>query len=143
MAEEALGAEYPGIGRLNYFLAQVVMIAAVIFVVSVFGPHSRALQITSLVIMVTSVIVDVMRLRNMGVSQWLVFVRYLPFGGTLLSIALTTAQTGWNETRQLDSAGKIILAVELIIFAMIMFLSFRAGMLIYWILPFLAQPTIS
>jgi hypothetical protein len=140
---EVLEHEYPGIGRLNYFLAQVVMIAAVIFVVSVFGPRSKILNITSLAVMVASVIIDVMRLKNMGVSQWLVFVRYLPFGGTLLSIALTTAQTGWNETRQLDSAGKTILTVELIIFAMILFLSFRAGMLIYWILPFLAQPSIS
>jgi membrane protein insertase Oxa1/YidC/SpoIIIJ len=143
MANQAFENDYPGIGRLNYFLSQVVMIAAVIFVVSVFGPHSRVLEITSLVIMVASVVVDVMRLRNMGVSQWLVFVRYLPFGGTLLSIALTTAQTGWNETRQLDSAGKTILAVELIIFAMIMFLSFRAGVLIYWMLPYLTQSVIS
>jgi hypothetical protein len=127
MAEEVLDGEYPGIGRLHYFLAQIVMIAAVIFVVSAFGPDSQVVRFTSLGVMIASVIVDTLRLRNMGVSQWLVFVRYLPFGGMLLSIALTSAQTGWNETRKLDSAGKSILTVELILFAMMMFLAIRSG----------------
>jgi hypothetical protein len=127
MAEEILEGEYPGIGRLHYFLAQVVMIAAVIFVVTAFGPDSQAMRFTSLGVMIASMIVDTLRLRNIGVSQWLVFVRYLPFGGMLLSMALTSAQTGWNETRKLDSAGKSILTVELILFAMMMFLAIRSG----------------
>ena len=124
---EVSESEYPGIGRLNYFLSQVAMIALVVFVVTVFGPESRVLSVTALVVMVASVVVDVLRLRNMGVSQWLVFLRFLPFGKTLMWIALTSAQTGWNETRTLDSAGKSILFVEVLLFLMMIFLAMRSG----------------
>src|SRR5215211_7535485 len=103
------GHEYPGIGRLHYFLAHIVMIAAVVLVVTVFGPEGRAMRITGLVLMVASFVLDVMRLKNIGLSQWFAFLRYVPFGKTLLGFGLLCAQTGWIETRRLDSAGKSIL----------------------------------
>lgn len=131
MNDSTLEHEYPGIGRLHYFLSQVGMIAAVIFVVAVFGPESPVLRVTALVLMVASVVVDVLRLRNMGVSQWLVFLRFLPFAKTLMWIALTSAQTGWNETRRLDNAGKSILFVEVLLFLMIIFMAMRAGISIF------------
>ena len=127
MSESDLGNPYPGIGRLHYFLSQIGMIAAVVFVVTVFGPESPVLKVTAFVVMVASVIVDVLRLRNMGVSQWLVFLRFLPFGKTLMWIALTSAQTGWNESRKLDSAGRSILFVEVLLFLMIIFIAMRSG----------------
>ena len=127
MADEVIEQEYPGIGRLHYFLAHVGMVAAIMFVVTVFGPDSRVVSVTALAVMVASVIVDVLRLRNMGVSQWLMFVRYLPFGKMLMWIALTSAQTGWNESRRLDSAGKSILFVEVMLFAMMLFMAWRSG----------------
>ena len=122
---------YPGIGRLHYFLSQVGMIAAIVFVVTVFGPESRVVSVAALGITIASVVVDVLRLRNMGVSQWLVFLRFLPFGKTLMWIALTSAQTGWNETRKLDSAGKSILFVEVLLFLMIIFMAMRAGISLF------------
>ncbi len=131
---DALENEYPGIGRLHYFLSQVAMVAAIGFVLTVFGPESRIFSITAFGIMVASVVVDVLRLRNMGVSQWLVFLRFLPFGKTLMWIALTSAQTGWNETRKLDSAGKSILFVEVLIFLMIIFMMWRSGISPLWII---------
>ena len=118
--------EYPGIGRLNYFLANVAMGAVVAFVAIVFTPGSRVMTITMLVVMIASMMLDVMRLRNMGVSQWFAFLRILPFGKMLLTTALTCAQTGWIETRRLDSPGKSILLVELLFLALIIFL-------VYWI----------
>jgi len=131
MADEVLENEYPGIGRLHYFLAQVGMIAAVIFVVTVFGPESGVMKIMALVLMVASVIFDVMRLRNIGVSQWFSFLRYVPFGKSILWIGLTSAQTGWIETRRLDRAGKSILIAQLVLFALILFMAFRMGMTIF------------
>ena len=119
--------EYPGIGRLHYFLAQVGIIAAVVFVANAFGPESRVMSVTTLAAMVAGLVLDVMRLRNMGVSQWLVFGRFLPFGKLLLWIAMTTAQPGWNETRTLDRAGKSILITELFLFGVMMFMIFRSG----------------
>ena len=133
MADEVLEHEYPGIGRLHYFLAQIGMIAAIIFVVTVFGPESRALQITGLVVMIASFIFDVMRLQNIGVSQWFAFLRYVPFGKTLLGAGLLCAQTGWVETKQLDSSGRSILFVEIVLMVLILFLSFRAGINLFGI----------
>lgn len=130
MNNAELANGYPGIGRLHYFLGQVGMIAAAVFVVTVFGAGSPVMNVMSLVLMVAGLVLDVMRLRNIGVSEWLVFLRYLPYGGTLLWIGLTSAQTGWNETRRLDSAGKSILFTELLLVALMLFLIFRSGALV-------------
>ena len=131
MSDSNFEHEYPGIGRMHYFLSQVGMIAAIIFVVTVFGPESVVLRVAALILMGVSVVVDVLRLRNIGVSQWLVFLRFLPFGKTLMWIGLTSAQTGWNETRQLDSVGKSILFVEVALFLLIIFMAMRAGISIF------------
>jgi uncharacterized membrane protein YhaH (DUF805 family) len=127
MNEAQLEHEYPGVGRLHYFLGNVGMIAAVVFVLVAFGPESTAMSVMTLVVMVASLILDVMRLRNIGVSQWFVFLRYLPFGNMLLGFGLQNAQTGWVETRRLDSAGKSILIAQLILLALILFVHFRTG----------------
>ena len=133
MNESELEHEYPGIGRLHYFLAHIGMIAAVVFVVTVFGPESRVMSITGLVLMVASFVLDVMRLKNIGVSQWFAFLRYVPFGKTLLGFGLLCAQTGWIETRRLDSAGKSILFTELVLLALILFMFFRTGITVFGI----------
>ena len=133
MNEGGLEQEYPGIGRLHYFLSNVGMVAAVVFVVTVFGPESRVMSVTTVVVMVASLILDVMRLRNIGVSQWFAFIRYVPFGRTLLGMCLMCAQPGWAEGRRLDSAGKSILFTELVLLALMLFLIFRRGSVIFGI----------
>ena len=121
MYESELEHDYPGIGRLHYFLGQVGMIASVIFVVTVFGPESPVMGVMSLVLMVVSLVLDVMRLRNIGVSQWFVFLRFVPIGKALLGMGLLCAQPGWIETRRLDSAGKSILIAQVVLIALIIF----------------------
>ena len=128
MDEFGLDDNYPGIDRLQYFLGRAGIIAAVVFTVTVFGPESPVMKVVSLVVMVAGVVLDVMRLRNIGVSQWLVFLRFLPFGGLILDLGLVTAQTGWAKERQLDRAGKTILVFCLVLFAMMLFMWFRIGM---------------
>ena len=125
MSNEVLEHEYPGIGRLHYFLAQVGMIAAVIFVVTVFGPESAVMKFTGITILVASFIVDVMRLRNIGVSQWFAFLRYVPFGKMILGVGLLCAQTGWIETKRLDKAGLTIFLFQIGLILMLLFLLFR------------------
>ena len=119
---------YPGIGRLHYFLGNVSMIAAVVSVVAMFGPESPVMSVTSLVVMISAVVLDVLRLRNIGLSEWLVFLRFVPFGSTVLAIGLLAAQTGWADTRRLDSVGRSILFVELILLALVLFITFRTGL---------------
>ena len=104
MSEFDIDDNFPGIDRLQYFFGKAGMIAAVVFTVTVFGPESPVMKVVSLAVMIASVVFDVMRLRNIGVSQWLVFLRFLPFGGLILDLGLVTAQTGWAKERQLDRA---------------------------------------
>jgi hypothetical protein len=125
MSEPSVGHIYPGIDRWQYFMAKVGMILAVIVVVKVFGPYSPIMKILGLLLMVGSVVLDVMRLRNIGVSQWYAFVRFLPFGNTVLDICLQSAQPGWADDRKLDETGKRILVAELAFLAMILFLAWR------------------
>ena len=128
MKEFDLDENYPGIDRLQYFLGKAGMVAAVVFTVTVFGPESPVMRFVSLAVMIASVVLDVMRLRNIGVSQWFVFLRFLPFGGLILDLGLVTAQTGWAAERELDRAGKTILVFCLVLIAMMLFMWFRVGM---------------
>jgi len=124
----------PGIDRLQYFLGRAGMIAAVVFTFTVFGPESPVMKVVSLAVMIGGVVLDVMRLRNIGVTQWFIFLRFLPFGGLILDLGLVTAQTGWAKERELDRAGKTILIFCLILLAMMLFMWFRIGMAMPWYL---------
>ena len=134
MSESDLYNNYPGVDRLQYFLYKLGMIAAVVFVVTVFGPHSPVMKIMGLALMVASMILDVMRLRNIGLSQWYAFIRFLPFGNAILDIGLQCAQPGWAETHRLDRAGRQILIFELIMFALMLFMFWRVRMVVpFWL----------
>jgi uncharacterized membrane protein YhaH (DUF805 family) len=116
---------YPGVDRWQYFMSKVGMIFAAIVVFRVFGPHSPVMKILSLLLMVGSIMLDVMRLKNIGVSQWYAFVRFLPFGNTILDICLQSAQPGWVETQRLDVTGKRILYTQLAFIAFGLFMAWR------------------
>lgn len=102
MEDDTLGSGYPGVNRLYYFLGRVVLILIVVFSVMFFGPESVAFTVVSIAAMVAGIWLDVMRLRNIGVSRWFVFLRYLPFVSLLFWIGTQSAQPGWAETRRLD-----------------------------------------
>jgi uncharacterized membrane protein YhaH (DUF805 family) len=120
---------YPGVDRWQYFVGKISMIFAIILVAMLFGPGSPLMKFAGLAMMFGTLVLDVMRLRNIGVSQWYAFIRFLPFGNTVLDICLQSAQTGWAETRKLDDTGKRILMTELIFLAIMLFLAWRARML--------------
>ena len=105
------------------------MIAVAIFVVVVFGPGSPLIRVMSLLMLVATVVLDVLRLQNMGMSQWFAFIRFLPFGNLVLDIGLQSAQTGWAETKQLDDTGKKILIVNIALLGIMMFLAWRSRMM--------------
>lgn len=119
---------YPGVDRLYYFLGRIAMVLAMVFAFIFFGPESSLIKPLGLVISIAAVILDVMRLRNIGVSQWLVFLRFIPYVGLLLSIGLQSAQGGWAESKRLDRAGLAILATHAVIIAVVLYLIYRTGM---------------
>lgn len=128
MSDTESVCKYPGIDRRQYFLSKLGMIAAAVFVVIVFGPGSPAIRVLGLLLLIATVVLDVLRLQNMGVSQWFAFIRFLPFGNIILDIGLQSAQTGWAETRRLDDTGKRILVFNLVFLAIMLFLAWRGSM---------------
>ena len=138
MSDETLESGYPGVGRLYYFLGRVMLVIVTIFSAVYFGPGSTAFQVVTLATMIAGAVLDVMRLKNIGVTTWLLFIKYLPYGALALSIGLQTAQTGWIETKRLDRAGWAILGTHAAIIALILYLINRSQivMQIPAILPF-------
>ncbi|MEQ1763656.1 MAG: hypothetical protein ABL984_10970 [Pyrinomonadaceae bacterium] len=133
MSDELLENHYPGIGRLYYFLSRIGMILVMVFAITFFGPESGTIGPISLLISVASVVLDVMRLRNIGLSQWFVFLRFIPYVGLLLSIGLQTAQGGWADSKRLDRAGLAILATHAAIIGLVIYLLFRTNLDIFGI----------
>ena len=127
MSDETLDHVYPGIGRLYFFLAKLVMIAASVVLVIYFGPDSDAMKIVGIVTMIAGFVLDVMRLRNIGESQWFAMLGLVPYAGTLLAIGLQSAQTGWIESRRLDRPGIIIAAVHFALIAFLIYMIFCAN----------------
>ena len=125
---ENIGA---GIGRLYYFLSRLILVATTIFAVIYFGPESRVFSIVSLGSLVAGVVLDVMRLRNIGISQWLIFLRFVPYLGLLLSIGLQSAQPGWIENKRLDRAGWLIVGVHAVLIALVIFLMYRMQLTVF------------
>ena len=78
--------------------------------------------------MIAGAVLDVLRLKNIGVTTWLLFIKYLPYGALVLSIGLQTAQTGWIETKRLDKPGWAILATHAAIIALVIYLLKRSQM---------------
>ena len=126
MADSESTHNYSGIDRLQYFLTSIGMFLAVVVAIMIFGPDSGVMDYLGLPLMVLSLVLDVLRLRNTGLSQWLAFVRFLPFGSLVLSIFLFSAQTGWIETRRWDSTGRNILIFALSLLALMLFMLFYA-----------------
>jgi hypothetical protein len=120
---------YPGVDRLQYFLGKISMMVAIIFVVTMFGPQHPIMRLVGLGAMIGGLVLDVLRLRNIGLSQWIALIRFLPFLNIILDVSLLCAQTGWSETRKLDAAGRSILFVELLIIAAMILMFFRFRML--------------
>ena len=113
----------PGIDRLNYFLSLIAIGFAATASVVLFGPGSSITKVIGLILTVIGFILDVMRLRNIGVSQWFAMLRLLPFVNLLLSIGLLSAQAGWAQTQRLDRSGRTI-ASFLVLMYVTMFLLF-------------------
>lgn len=122
MSDETLESGYPGVGRLYYFLGRVMLIIVTIFSIVYFGPESTVFRVVTLATMIAGAVLDVMRLKNIGVTTWLLFIKYLPYGTLALSIGLQTAQTGWIETKRLDRPGWAILGTHAAIIALVIYL---------------------
>ncbi len=136
MAENGFENKYPGVDRISYFALRVIMMFTAVFAVMYFGPESTIFRYLALILSVAGVVLDVMRLRNIGASQWLMFLRFVPYAGLFLSVFLQSAQDGWMETKRFDRAGWWIIGIHAAIAAFFIYLLFKSRAMEIFGLPF-------
>lgn len=125
MSAAWLSEEGPRIGRLNFFLANLGLGVLMAIAVTWFGPDSSLFWVLGLAVMCAGFVLDVMRLRSIGVSQWFAMLRFVPYVHLLYTILLQSAQAGWTETRTLDSTGRTLLIVQIALLILMIFMLTR------------------
>ena len=112
-------------GRLNYFLGKVGIVAGVVFAVNLLGAGSSWVRVIGLAASFVSFGLDVMRLRCIGLSQWWAMLRFVPYVNLLYWIFLQSAPAGWAETRRLDRTGRTLMIFQLVLLGLLIFMLMR------------------
>lgn len=122
-ATSAVAMEYPGIGRLQYFLYPIGLgfAAAILFgilgvVGSAMGGSGEGATIVVGILgiliyvaaLVCGLMISVKRLQNLGMSGWMLLLYMVPILNIWISWRMTACPAGYDHHRQLDTAGKVI-----------------------------------
>lgn len=111
--------EYPGYGRLRYFLSTFVItivfygiLAAVIFASlstngSSGGPVAGILLIVLLMI-AASIYIALQRLKNLGMSGWAILWALVPFMNIWITWRMIACPAGYEDHRTMDTPAKVI-----------------------------------
>ena len=108
MQDPTLTDTFPGVNRLQYFLATLAVGFVYGFTFGFAGPESTAASVVALLLMVGGLVLNVARLRNIGASRWWALIAFIPVVNLIFGVLIQAAQPGWVETRRLDRAGKLI-----------------------------------
>jgi len=102
---------YPGIGRLAYFLWNILfsVFFLVIIAASSANPAAGAIGgLFLLAILVGSFVITVFRLQNMGSNPLWCVLLIVPIVNFFITIPCLIAPAGYAYTKKLDQTGKII-----------------------------------
>lgn len=120
--------EYPGIGRLAYFLASAgfAIVFYAIFVLMFFaalGTESGAgmaigMLLVVLLFVAASLFIGVKRITNLGMSGWAVLWSFVPFMNIWIHWRMMACPPGYEDHRTLDTAGKVISGICVAILAL-------------------------
>ena len=120
--------EYPGIGRLAYFLASAgfaIVFYAILFVVifAAFSTESGAgmaigMLLVILLFVAASLFIGVKRITNLGMSGWAVLWSFVPFMNVWIHWRMMACPAGYEDHRKLDTAGKVISGICVAILAL-------------------------
>lgn len=116
--------EYPGYGRLRYFITIflfMIVFYAVLFAVifAMFGTGSRGpggglaavMSVIVLLMLGGSVYIALQRLRNLGMSGWSMLWTLVPFINLWIGWRMIACPAGYEQHRTLDTPAKVITAV--------------------------------
>lgn len=124
--------EYPGIGRLVYFLVHIgtaiasyVLIFALVMIA--LGSKSRGFPTAGLLLLMAvaalfSLYMSVKRLQNLGMSGWAILWALVPIMNLWIQWRMFACPAGYEDHRTLDTAGKVIsgIAIGMLALAVIM-----------------------
>jgi len=113
---------YGGIGRLAYLFG---MVGALILggIVNILA-QSKALG--GLLVLIIDFVLTVSRLQNMGRSGWWSLLILVPFANLYIGLVCITFPKKYQETKELDTAGKIIMGISIaLIVLMLLLLAYR------------------
>ncbi|MFC5050174.1 GYF domain-containing protein [Rubritalea spongiae] len=126
---ERRAGNYPGMGRLAYFLWNFVLyvatVGAVIFLLVVVGGFSSAAGVEGLndamaggmllglfavvvIAVVLSIVFAFSRLQNLAMSRWNYLWSFIPIANIWLAYRMIGCPAGYHEHKQLDTAGKVV-----------------------------------
>ena len=130
MSKVCVDQEHRGTKRLHFFLGKVGLFALWTAGIVFLGPESPWLRAIGLVLSYVSFWLEVMRLRNAGLSRWWTVLRFVPYANVLYLIFLQSAPANWAMSRRFDRTGKTLLIFQLALLALIilMILKTRAAM---------------
>lgn len=120
--------EYPGIGRLAYFLSSMgftLVFYALIFVIifAALGADSGAgmaigIVLVSLLFFAGFLFLAVKRITNLGMSGWALLWGLVPFMNVWIHWRMMACPAGYENHRTLDTAGKVITGLWIGVFAL-------------------------
>jgi len=102
---------YGGIRRLAYFLFSILVGVITQVITAALGGEAIDLNTTYMITagsFVVSMLLTFSRLKNIGMSRWWFLGNFVPILNFFVSVWVMSRQEGWVETRQLDTAGKVI-----------------------------------
>ena len=110
--------EYPGIGRLAYFglqFALAIVVYAILFLVILGSGSVNSFEgvipgfLLVMVFGVTAgIFIGVKRVQNLGMSSWAILWNFVPIISVWISWRMFACPAGYEQHRQLDTAGKVL-----------------------------------
>lgn len=129
MHETTFTKSYPGVDRLQYFFITLgIGIVSVSTNVITGDPDSTLATVVSVIAMFGILVANLLRLSNIGMSQWWALLMFVPVANVWLGFRCQTAQKGWVETRRLDRTG---VRVAIVYVALLILLAAGFGILFY------------
>lgn len=130
--------EYPGLGRLAYFLwslgigvvGYALMFVVALVMASASGESSGGMVgilFVMLLFAIPSVFVAVKRLNNLGMSGWAIFYSLIPIVSIWISWRMVACPAGYADHKQLDKAGKVMTGLMVGFFVLYFIAAFALG----------------
>lgn len=111
---ESTPPQYPGINRITYWISSLILSAGMFGWGFLHQNDKASIETSGLalfVIFIISMILTVYRARNVGKSGWWVLTIFIPIYSLWTNFVLIAAPAGYEDTRKLDLAAKIMVGI--------------------------------